>query len=164
MQWGRAPAWDKIVLIQMQLAAGYDLVIWLDADTVVVRPEIDLRTALSEGAPIGMCKHPLPWGAQPWHWNSGVIFVRNTKAARWFFDEAWRTDRLAHPWHEQARINELAEQHPHLIQEIGAEWNCTRGMTFARHPIVCAWHGRGLGALASIKAAVRRRAKERNRA
>jgi ADP-heptose:LPS heptosyltransferase len=164
VQFERSPVWDKIQLIRMQLAAGYDLVVWLDADTLVVNPAADVRGALSNGAPIAMCRHPLPWGEQPWHWNAGVVFVRNTNASRWFFDEVWRREGCTHSWQEQARINELSLEHPGLIQELGHQWNCTRGLTSAPNPVVRAWHGKGMAALTSMRATARRCLKESYRA
>jgi ADP-heptose:LPS heptosyltransferase len=136
------PFWDKIRLIQMMLAAGSELVVWLDADTLVVRPEVDVRSALPDGAPIGMCRNPLPWEDQPWHYNSGVMIIRNSGQARWFFDEVWRAGPLdRHPWQEQARINELASKHPDLVQQLEDKWNSTEGVNPVRDPIIRAWHG-----------------------
>lgn len=155
VQFNRPPAWDKIRLIQMMLAAGSEFVVWLDADTLVVRPEIDVRTALRDGSPIGMCRNPLPWADQPWHYNSGVIFVRNTADARWFFDEVWRAGHVDHhPWQEQARINQLTQQHANLVQRLDDEWNCTNGVNSTRDPIIRAWHGQGANAVKLMTAAV----------
>jgi ADP-heptose:LPS heptosyltransferase len=154
VQTHRAPVWDKVRLIQMMLAAGSEFVIWLDADTLVVRPELDVRSALRDGAPIGMCRNPLPWGNQPWHYNAGVIMVRNTSAARWFFDEVWRAGGGDHPWQEQARMNELSQRYPNLVQPLENKWNCTKGVNSTRHPIVLAWHGQGVGAIKLMTAAL----------
>jgi hypothetical protein len=155
VQTDRHPFWDKIRLIQMMLAAGYELVVWLDADTLVVRPEVDVRTALQDGAPIGMCRNDLPWQDLPWHYNAGVIFVRNTGSARWFFDEVWKAGYVDHrAWQEQAKINELARKHTDLVQQLDDKWNCTKGVNSVRDPIIRAWHGQGANAVKLMAAAV----------
>jgi len=149
------PAWDKIRLIQMMLAAAAELVVWLDADTLVVRPEVDVRSALQDGAPIGMCHNPFSWADKPWHYNSGMIVIRNTSAARWFFDEVWRIGPVGqHSWHEQARINELTQQYPNLVQRLDDKWNCNKGINPARDPIIRAWHGQGANAVKLMTAAL----------
>jgi ADP-heptose:LPS heptosyltransferase len=161
VQSDRHPFWDKIRLIQMMLATGFEFVVWLDADTLVVRPEIDVRTALRDGPSIGMCQNPLPWGDQPWHYNAGVIMVRNTGTARWFFDEVWRAGQVDHhPWHEQAKINELTHKNKNLVQPLHNKWNCTKGVNTTPRPIIMAWHGQGAGGvklMADALAAYRRK-------
>jgi hypothetical protein len=150
----RPPVWDKIRLIQLMLATGVEFVVWLDADTLIMKPEIDVRSALRNGAPIAMCRNPIPWGDQSWHYNAGVILVRNTGAARWFFDEVWKAERVDHPWQEQARMNELSERNPNLVQTLDNKWNCTKGVNPTRDPIIRAWHGQGTGAIKLMRAAL----------
>jgi hypothetical protein len=101
-----------------------------------------------------MCRNPLPFGDQPWHYNAGVIVVRNTGAARWFFDEVWKAQRVEHPWQEQAKMNILSQQHPNLVQTLPNEWNSTRGVNPAPSPIIRAWHGQGAKALKAMRAAL----------
>ncbi|MEO8428675.1 MAG: glycosyltransferase family 9 protein [Verrucomicrobiota bacterium] len=153
VQLDRPPVWDKVLLIHMMLAAGFELVVWLDADTLIVRPDVDLRRALPDGPPIGMCRNPLPWGTQPWHYNAGVIFVRNTKAARLFFDNVRNAGPVEHSWQEQAKMNELSQQYPDVVQSVDNKWNCTRGVNPTRDPVIRAWHGKGRKAVGLMKAA-----------
>jgi len=148
----RPPTWNKILLIQMALWTGFELVVWLDADTLIVRPEVDIRGALIDGPPIGMCRNPLPLGDQPWHYNAGVMFVRNTKAARVFFDRVWNAGPLDHPWQEQVRMNELCREYPEAIQPTDNKWNSTTGVNPTRDPVIRAWHGKGHQALGLMKA------------
>jgi ADP-heptose:LPS heptosyltransferase len=144
VQFHRNAFWDKIRLVQMMLALGSELVVWLDADTLVVRPEVDVRSALKHDAPIGMCRNPIPWEDQSWHYNSGMMVIRNTGPARWFFDEVWRAGPIDRdPWQEQIRINELARKHPDLVQQLDDKWNCTKGVNSVRDPVIRAWHGHG---------------------
>jgi hypothetical protein len=138
----RAVVWNKIILIQWALVSGFDLVIWLDADTLVVNPKADPRKALSEGPPIGMCRHPIPWDDQPWHFNAGVIFVRNTALAREFFQRVWEAGPVD-GWQEQTRMNEMSRQMPDAVQPLPAKWNSTLNVNACKNPVIQAWHGIG---------------------
>ena len=164
------PAWNKIRLIQMGLAAGFEFIVWLDADTLILRPEVDFFEALANERPIGMCRHPLPFYDQPWHYNSGVMFIRNTEATRIFFHRVWVEGPLPHPWEEQARINALALNSPELIQQVPDIWNSTAGANEVKNAVVQAWHGQGAAALPALKSGLaqvitrkpKARGKERN--
>ncbi len=155
VQFERATHWNKIRLVQSALALGYELVVWLDADTLIVRPEEDLRDALPDGPPIGLCRHPQPWQGQSHHHNSGVIFVRNTPLARRFFDEVWTAGPVNHPWHEQVRVMEVMENIPDAVQPLDDRWNSSEGITPRADAVIRAWHGFGLGALPHLYAALR---------
>src|SRR5262249_9727637 len=104
LQFERTPHWNKIVLIRQALQLGFEMAVWLDADTLIVDPSQDVRWGLPDGPPIGLCRHPTPWNGQPWHWNSGVILVRNTELARSFFDQVWAAGPVEHWWQEQVAI------------------------------------------------------------
>jgi hypothetical protein len=137
-----APHWNKVPLIRQALALGFDHVAWLDADTLIVRHECDLRTALVENAPIGMCLHKSEgWNGQPHHHNSGVIIMRNTPLTRQFFDEVWSSGPFPHHWQDQGRIMATRDKFPGSVQTLPDEWNSTRGVNEASDPIIKAWHG-----------------------
>lgn len=90
------------------MSLEFDFIVWLDADVLIVNAEEDFRTALPPGAPIGMCSHPLPWRNQSWHYNSGVMVIRQSPLAGAFFERVWEAGPIDHPWFEQARILEVA--------------------------------------------------------
>lgn len=145
VQFERATHWNKIRLIQTALAQGFELVVWLDADTVIVRPEEDLRAALPDGPPIGLCRHDTQgWNGRPYHHNSGVIFVRNTPLARQFFDEVWAAGPVNHSWHEQVRVIEMMEKFPDAVQRLDDRWNSSEEITPRADAVIRAWHGYGL--------------------
>ncbi|HVK58548.1 MAG TPA: glycosyltransferase family 9 protein [Candidatus Kapabacteria bacterium] len=154
VQQDRHPSWNKVVLIQMGLAAGFDFIVWLDADTVIVKTGEDLRNALPSNGSIGMCKHPLPLGEQPWHFNAGVIFLRRTEIARRFIDKVWDQGPPNHVWHEQLRMNELSQQNPGLVQQVDDIWNSTENANSTADPVIRAWHGQGEAAIKSMEAAL----------
>jgi ADP-heptose:LPS heptosyltransferase len=141
LQCERAAHWNKVLLIQRALENGFELVVWLDADTLIVNLEADLREALGDGPPIGMCRHPIPWEEQPWHFNSGVIFVRNTPLAHEFFQRVWDAGPVQHRWQEQLRINQVSGQMPAAVQAIDAKWNSTLNVNACKNPVIQAWHG-----------------------
>jgi ADP-heptose:LPS heptosyltransferase len=155
VQTERPAHWDKIILLQRALAQGYELVVWLDADTLIVRPEVDLREALpADGPPIGMCRHPMHFREQPWHFNSGVMIVRNTPLARAFFQNVWQAGPNNTAWQEQIAINELSQRTPGAVQRISDRWNCTLDATDHPDPVIRAWHGLRMGGLRHLRAAL----------
>ena len=141
-------------LLQRAFQMGFELVIWLDADTVIMEPAQDLRLALNGGAPIAMVRHPLPWNGQPWHYNSGVIFARRTADTMRFFQRVWDAGPIEHPWQEQVRINEVARRQPRTVQELSPCWNCTPETNPCRKPNILGWHGAGPSALLRMRSAV----------
>lgn len=154
VQFERAPHWNKISLIRQTLALKFDLLIWLDADTLIRGVDTDLRLALGKGPPIGMCRHATSWENQDWHFNSGVIFIRNTALSRSFFNHVWKAGPVDHPWHEQVRINELSRIYPRAVQTISDTWNSASHVNPCPNPVIEAWHGRGISALSLMQAAL----------
>jgi hypothetical protein len=148
------PYWDKIPLIMAALRLEVDLVVWLDADTLIVDLNQDLRRALSGGAPIGMCRHEVPWEDQAWHFNAGVIVVRNTEAARWFFRQVWERGPTKIMWQEQGRMLHLLRAHPELVQTLDNKWNSAEGVNESPCPVIRAWHGWGSEAVAAMRDAL----------
>lgn len=136
----RHPIWDKIQMIREALKKHYELIVWLDADTLIVDVNEDLRNAMSEFNYVGMCKHFLPWDDQPWHYNAGVIFVRNGERTKNFFDNVWKAGPLEHPWQEQVRMMEQGRLMPGIIQELDAKWNSQKDNNPSPNPVIKAWH------------------------
>jgi len=151
----RGPYWNKIRLILLAFEMGFDFMAWLDADTLIVEPEITLTEGLPDGPPIGMCRHPMPWGQQPWHYNAGVLLIRNEELSRRFFEKVWTAGPVNHPWQDQVRILEENDKTPGAVQAIGARWNCTAGSNPCSNPVVLAWHGHGKAALPRLEGALR---------
>ncbi|HUL51177.1 MAG TPA: hypothetical protein VLU94_01200 [Candidatus Nitrosotalea sp.] len=151
----RPPHWNKVLLILDALHFGFDLVVWLDADALLCRVDQDLRQALPTRRPIAMCRHPLPWGRQSWHYNTGVVVIRNTPLSSMFLETLWKAGPVSHPWQEQIRFNELSRTFPDAIQRLDDKWNSTDEVNAARNPIIRAWHGRGRAALGLMKSALK---------
>jgi hypothetical protein len=97
----RPVPWGKVPLILSLLSAGYDAVLWLDADVGVIRHDKDILDDLPADAPMGLVVHRTPDGAVP---NSGVWLVRS--AASETLESLWPLDgfRRSAGWWEQAAL------------------------------------------------------------
>jgi lipopolysaccharide biosynthesis glycosyltransferase len=102
----RPQGWTKIEPILDVLADGFDFVLWLDADTLVARKDVDILAAAQPGAHLHMVWHDFDprQFPEPPHFNSGVMLIRSSEWARSFFTRVWETNRLPHHWHDQAAI------------------------------------------------------------
>lgn len=96
----RPPSWGKVPLITA-LLRGYDAVLWLDADVVVVRHDRDILDDLPAEVPMGMVVHHTEDGAVP---NCGVWLVR--QAAGELIESLWPLEglRRSDGWWEQAAL------------------------------------------------------------
>lgn len=84
---------------------AYDLVLWLDADTVIVDPERDIAEELEDGHDFYLVEHRYGEDRIP---NSGVMLIRAGEEAIAFLDGVWSDDRFrGHPWREGAPFIDL---------------------------------------------------------
>jgi hypothetical protein len=152
VQFSRPPHRNKIALIQQALALGFETIAWLDADTLIVRDDEDLRGALGDGPPLGLAQHPLPGlNGEPTHWNSSVMILRNTPQTREFFDTVWTAGAVMnHQFNEQACILDLLKKFPHVLQRLDDRWNSTAGVNKVPDPVIKTWGGIGTVALAQM--------------
>lgn len=164
----RRPEWEKVHAIGAALQAGYELVIWLDADTLIVDPDADLREAIPEGCDLAARKllyHLLGRSIQQFGplFNFGVVILRNTPASKRFLEELWEAgpitkqrcvDKDGRNWtdaytvlREEARANWIlqgnraadAGELP-IVHELEARFNSFTEYQDER-PVVMAWHG-----------------------
>jgi hypothetical protein len=143
--------WDKIALIQCALQVrSYRYLVYLDADTVVERLDVDPRSAVAlPAAPIGMVRHAAPIGGmQIVHRNAGAIYVRVCPQVPAFFDAVWNDADCFDPfgWHDQAAINDVASrpEFDGLVGVLPDRWNSTYRTNEAPDAVVSAWHGASL--------------------
>lgn len=101
----RRPApWSKVLLLR-ELAAEHELLLWLDADLVIVDNSLDIASELEGDRFLYMVEHSTKHGRMP---NSGVMLVRGGSATRAFFDEVYaQEDLINHRWWENAAICRL---------------------------------------------------------
>jgi hypothetical protein len=145
----RPPAWSKVALIR-RLLDQHELVLWLDADTVVVRGDRDIADELPGDRFMAMVQHTVAGKANP---NTGVMVIRAGDEARRFFAEVWdQTQYLNHRWWEQAAVMNLLGYDPETgeraresdwhdrIHWLGNEWNSIRDDPAPR-PRIRHWPG-----------------------
>ena len=102
---GSRPApWSKVVLLR-ELADHYDLLLWLDADLVVVDTSTDISEELEEDRFLYLVEHRTKEGRMP---NSGVMLLRGGQPTIDFLDQVYAQDDLIeHRWWENAAICRL---------------------------------------------------------
>ena len=78
--------------------ASHDLVLWIDADAVIVDSSRDIADELAPDRFLGLVRH----GDVP---NTGVMLLRSGDLARDLLDRTWSATRLIdHPWWENAAL------------------------------------------------------------
>jgi hypothetical protein len=148
----RKRGWIKIEPIRAALAAGFDFVLWMDIDTLVIRKDVDIRIAAKPGADLHMAWHeqgPVRYG-DPAHFNAGIMLIRSSDWARHFFMRVWDTGQLQHIWTDQATILHLLgyddvlrlgaarpdEPNRERITILNTAWNSIIGIEVADDPII----------------------------
>lgn len=97
-EFSRPWSWFKVPLLLSLIEAGYEAILWIDADVVVRRHDVDILDE-APAAPTGVVVHHTSDGAVP---NCGVWVVRSE--ARGLLEGMWhRTGhRRCDCWWEQA--------------------------------------------------------------
>jgi galactosyl transferase GMA12/MNN10 family len=100
----RPAPWSKVLLLR-QMAAVHELVLWLDADLVIVDPSRDIADELEDRRFLYMVEHSTDEGRMP---NSGVMLLRGGAETVAFLDEVYaQEDLIDHRWWENAAICRL---------------------------------------------------------
>jgi len=126
--------WDCVVKVREMLEAGYEWVFYLDADSVIVDPDHDLRRAIPEGKHLGLAldlpvlENRLPELHQlggPLHFNTGVVFARNSAWTKRFYRELWEDSDLTGTWGDQNAMNALIARKDNLshLHEMDLRYN-----------------------------------------
>lgn len=99
---GRPPVWSKLPIIY-RLLQSYRLVVWLDADTIVVDPSRNIADELRPEKDIYIVEHLIqPFGRTA---NDGVMMLRAGPCAESLIAYAWnRSDLLHRLWRDNAAI------------------------------------------------------------
>jgi hypothetical protein len=142
----RKAGWVKIEPIRVALSDGFDFVLWLDADVLVIRKDADVREAADDAVDIQMAWHTI---GNP-HFNTGVMLIRSSDWSRQFFASVWERGPITHAWNDQATILHLLgyddalaigprrTREPNLrhVAALDAAWNAIVGYDLARDPII----------------------------
>ena len=95
----RPPAWSKVPMVREALAS-FELVLWIDADAVIVDGSEDVAETLADDRFLGLVRH----GEQQIP-NTGVMLWRAGDRAAELLDRTWRGRRfMHHPWWENAAL------------------------------------------------------------
>jgi hypothetical protein len=127
----------------------------MDIDAVVLRNDVDIRSAVVDAADLHMAWHGpdtseiMAADFVP-HFNSGVMLIRVTDWSRAFFERVWDIGQLEHPWFDQATIlhalgyddclglgpNRPDEPNRSHLARLDTAWNSIPGLATAPDPIV----------------------------
>lgn len=100
----RPAPWSKIPLLR-DLVQRYELVVWIDADAVIVDRNVDIAQELIPDRFLYLVEHTVRGEPRP---NTGVMMLRGGEEATTFLDAVWALDRyVEHPWWENAAVCEL---------------------------------------------------------
>ena len=101
----RPAPWSKIVALQ-RLQDDYDVLLWADADVMVVDGRLDVADALAGGSFMGLVEHDRRDGTRMA--NTGVWVLRTGDECAAFLRETWEQDDLVeHAWWENAAVCRL---------------------------------------------------------
>jgi glycosyl transferase family (putative galactosyltransferase) len=97
----RPPAWTKVRMLQ-QLLAEFELVVWIDADAVIVDGSGDIADELEPEKQFGLVEHHRGEERIP---NTGVMVWRSGDFAHELLAKVWSATRfIDHPWWENAAL------------------------------------------------------------
>jgi galactosyl transferase GMA12/MNN10 family len=147
----RHGAWIKIAAIRETLNEPFDFILWVDTDALIVRKDIDVRSAIRPNIDLHLVWHDLipAIHGDPAHYNAGVMLIRVSDWSRAFFDRVWE-DPLDHKWFDQSvilhllgyddllgigpdRPNQEARAH---VARLDIAWNSIPGVAVSDDPIV----------------------------
>jgi hypothetical protein len=101
---GRPPAWDKIVMLH-SLVARHELVVWIDADALVLDGAPDIAGALARNRFLHLVEHRTSRGRVP---NTGVLALQGGGRSKRFLEHVWAQRRFVHDrWWENAAVNHV---------------------------------------------------------
>jgi hypothetical protein len=101
----RPRPWHKVSLIRSLFEAGYEFVLWVDADAVVVDPRPDVRDCILPTKHLYLVRHWINGRFVP---NTGVMLLRNCDWTRELLRQLWDLEQYAdHPWWENAAFLHL---------------------------------------------------------
>lgn len=148
------PAWNRIAMFLEAFDRGYDMVCWLDADTLVVDQTVDIFDAC-DATPLHMTRArdvhvEMPWGEPGWDlYNDGVLVANRCPEAIRAFGYVWR-QRLqplaAHHHPSLWELNVLTDwvfAHRDAVAELDFRFNWMPFDYACPEPeaVVRAWHG-----------------------
>lgn len=142
---GDGTCWYKLEkALEAMEGPDYSHVFIVDADSMVVDFDTDLRECLPSWAFLGLVTHPYPMLQDVWHWNVGCSFWQNTQLGREFLTECLKAKERP-GWHEQAEINLMllsdTERWQKGFVQLSRHWNNNWHDQPHEDAVIMAWHG-----------------------
>jgi len=152
----RHPAWHRVQYIPALFKKGYEYVLWLDADALFARYDVDIRTVINGISDLYLVQHDHPDFRPTAVPNTGVMLIRNSAWSVDLFNTVWRmTQYLDHPWWENAALIELLgynwlldrsennfnEELLSHISFLPDTWNFIPSICTARDPVIVHYAG-----------------------
>ena len=139
----KRPHWRKVQLIAEALVAGYETVMWMDADAVIMTPKIDIMSFA--GPDLSVCEcFDSPTVER--HYNTGVLFLRNTETVRRFVSMWDATPDTFTGWADQQGFIDLVKQNKEFrnaLTILPNAFNCVPVHMEADNPFIASAHGEG---------------------
>lgn len=133
---GLTDSWMKVPAIISALRSGFDFVLWLDIDALILRTDHDILKDAQPGVDLLVSWHEpkttRPDGMPPFAPNDGVYLIRRSEWSLEFFTRLLAMHgEVSHPWLDAA--NELDRAH---IGHLDPIWNSVPGIAVAADPII----------------------------
>lgn len=135
----RPPHWRKVDVIGQALDRGFEQVLWLDADSIIVDATVDLLSVCRWG--VGICEC---WDspAVHAHLNTGVVWFNAAPEVRAFV-KAWDAMPVHMAWEDQGALIELMKDRRwrSLLTILPNRYNWVEDHMEAAQPVVRSFHG-----------------------
>jgi len=150
----RPTSWHRIVFIPKLFAEGFDFVIWMDADAIITRFDVDVRSLIKPDKDLYIVQHenigedgPVP--------NAGFMVFRNSSWSKKLLEEIWeKREYIDHKWWENAALIDILG-YKHLVggvrdfnhemlakvEFIKSEWNYVPMREVVAKPIITHFAG-----------------------
>ena len=162
---GRPAPWAKIPLIAAMLNKGYDWVIWIDADALIIRADINILDQTKSNHDLYLTCHRLSENFLPGMAfsydvpNTGVMIFKNSDWSKQFLENIWEEESFIHHyWWENAAVMKLLgyeflldtslanRPNPEIMSHIGwldRDFNSIPGVCCGKNPMVLHFAGQG---------------------
>ena len=103
----RPTPWHRIKFIPKLFADGFDFVIWMDADAVITRFDVDIRSIIKPDKDLYMVQHEYNGRNDPVP-NTGFLLIRNTAWSKKLLEAIWeKKEYINHKWWENAALMDI---------------------------------------------------------
>jgi hypothetical protein len=131
--------WRKVEMMGWALDRGFEQVLWLDADSIIVDASVDLFSTCTWG--VGLCEC---WDSPttPRHLNTGVVWLASSDEVRAFV-AAWQAMPPHMKWEDQGALIELMNQRRwrNLLTILPNRFNWVEKHMESDRPVVRSFHG-----------------------